>query len=69
MQNWTFSKLGVVTAENSVDKAFFEGDRQWKISALFVPYAKGFSKIERKDNSFLLPKGMALDLGAVGKVA
>ena len=27
----------------------------------------GFSKIERKDNSFLLPKGMALDLGAVGK--
>lgn len=27
----------------------------------------GFSKIERKDNSFLLPEGMALDLGAVGK--
>ena len=27
----------------------------------------GFSKIERKDNSFLLPEGMVLDLGAVGK--
>lgn len=27
----------------------------------------GFSKIERKDNSFLLPDGMALDLGAIGK--
>ena len=24
LQNWTFSKLGVVTAENSVDKAFFK---------------------------------------------
>lgn len=27
----------------------------------------GFSKIERRDNSFLLPEGMILDLGAVGK--
>lgn len=24
LQNWNFSKLGVVTAENSADKAFFK---------------------------------------------